>query len=107
LLNFLFSDLGITLVCFIASIIIIFVIRKTSTKKDDEILDKYVVEGIEFALSIMPANSTVNWIKLAKNALTQFITVYTKTNGELPSKDLIAQAITMIQDAAKKKATQI
>jgi hypothetical protein len=107
MLNFLWSELGITLLCFVSSIIIIFVIRKTNTKKDDEILDKYVVEGIEFALSVMPANSKVNWVKLVINAATQFQKVYHETNGKLPDGKLLAQVYPMIQDAAKKKATQI
>jgi hypothetical protein len=75
---------GFLSVVVILSFLIIWVIRWTKTTKDDEILDKYVSVGIEYAVKIMPKDSKIDWVKFVANALGKFNEVYTKTN-ELPA----------------------
>ena len=48
---------------------LIWIVRATKTKKDDEILDKYVTTAVSYALKVMPQNSKIDWVKFVGNAL--------------------------------------
>lgn len=86
-------------VCFIA----IWIIRATKTKKDDEILDKYVKKGVEYALAVMPKDSKIDWVKFVANALGKFNEIYTKTEELPPDAKLYEKAKQLIEELAKLK----
>ena len=88
----------------VVSFAIIWIIRATKTKKDDAILDNYIQQGIKFALSIMPKNTDVNWIKLTKNALQKFTEIYAKELGAAPDAGIYDKAKSLIEEIAKEKA---
>lgn len=63
---------GWQVVVVICCFVLIWIIRATKTKKDDEILDKYVTTAVSYALKVMPANSNIDWVKFVGNALGKF-----------------------------------
>lgn len=94
---------GWTAIVVIVAFVIIWLIRWTKTKKDDEILDNYVSVGIEYALKVMPKDSKIDWVKFVGNALGKFSEVYTKTN-ELPADaKLYDKAKQLIEKIAELK----
>jgi hypothetical protein len=105
MLEFLKTPTGLSLIIFVFCSIIIFIIRKTRTKKDDEFLDIYVEKGVEFALSVMPANTTINWIKFTKNAMVEFQKAYTSEKKMAPDASTYERAKAIIEEIAKQKAS--
>jgi hypothetical protein len=101
------EGIGYGLIVLVVAFIIIMIIRKTKTKKDDEILDNYIEKGIEFAISIMPANSTVNAIKLTKNALSKFVEAYTVDKQTAPDASVYKKAKALIEDIAQQKSLNV
>lgn len=89
----------VVFVCFL----IIWIIRATKTKKDDEILDKYVKKGVEYALAVMPKDSKIDWVKFVANALGKFNEIYTKTEELPPDAKLYDKAKQLIEELAKLK----
>ena len=100
----LFEKLGgwqvvIVICCFV----LIWIIRATKTKKDDEILDKYVTTAVSYALKVMPQNSKIDWVKLVGNALGKFNEIYTKTNELPPDAKLYNKAKQLIEKITEIK----
>lgn len=93
---------GYAIILYILFRVAIWIIRKSENKVDDKILDTYVSKAVDFALTIIPANSTVNWIKFVGNALGQFQTAYIKEQGEIPSESVMEKAKTLIYEVADK-----
>lgn len=89
----------IVILCFV----LIWVIRATKTKKDDEILDKYVATAVEYALKVMPANAKIDWVKFVGNALGKFNEIYTKTNELPPDAKLYDRAKQLIEKITEIK----
>lgn len=89
----------VVFVCFL----IIWIIRATKTKKDDEILDKYVKKGVEYALAVMPKDCKIDWVKFVANALGKFNEIYTKTEELPPDAKLYEKAKQLIEELAKLK----
>lgn len=85
------------------SFIIIWVIRATKTKKDDEILDKYVKKAVEYAVAVMPKDSKIDWVKFVANALGKFNEIYTKTEELPPDSKLYDKAKQLIEEIAELK----
>lgn len=94
---------GWQVVIVFVSFIIIWVIRATKTKKDDEILDKYVKKGVEYALAVMPKDSKIDWVKFVANALGKFNEIYTKTEELPPDAKLYDKAKQLIEKIAELK----
>lgn len=94
---------GWWIVFIVACFAIIWTIRKTKTDKDDKILDEYVAIGINYALMVMPKDSTIDWVKLVANALARFSEVYTKTNGMPPDAKLYDKVKAVIEKVAELK----
>lgn len=92
----------VVFVCFL----IIWIIRATKTKKDDEILDKYVKKGVEYASAVMPKDSKINWVKFVANALGKFNEIYTKTEELPPDAKLYNKAKQLIEEIAKLKQVE-
>jgi len=92
----------VVFVCFL----IIWIIRATKTKKDDEILDKYVKKGVEYALAVMPKDSKIDWVKFVANALGKFNEIYTKTEELPPDAKLYDKAKQLIEEIAKLKQVE-
>ena len=82
---------------------LIWIVRATKTKKDDEILDKYVTTAVSYALKVMPANSNIDWVKFVGNALGKFNEIYTKTNELPPDAKLYEKAKQLIEKIAEIK----
>ena len=100
----LFEKLGgwqvvIVICCFV----LIWIIRATKTKKDDEILDKYVTTAVSYALKVMPQNSKIDWVKFVGNALGKFNEIYTKTNELPPDAKLYNKAKQLIEKITEIK----
>ena len=100
----LFEKLGgwqvvVVICCFV----LIWIVRATKTKKDDEILDKYVTTAISYALEVMPKDSKINWVKFVGNALGKFNEIYTKTNELPPDAKLYEKAKQLIEKIAEIK----
>ena len=100
----LFEKLGgwqvvIVICCFV----LIWIIRATKTKKDDEILDKYVTTAVSYALKVMPQNSKIDWVKFVGNALGKFNEIYTKTNELPPDAKLYEKAKQLIEKITELK----
>ena len=100
----LFEKLGgwqvvIVICCFV----LIWIIRATKTKKDDEILDKYVTTAVSYAIKVMPQNSKIDWVKFVGNALGKFNEIYTKTNELPPDAKLYNKAKQLIEKITEIK----
>ena len=100
----LFEKLGgwqvvIVICCFV----LIWIIRATKTKKDDEILDKYITTAVSYAIKVMPQNSKIDWVKFVGNALGKFNEIYTKTNELPPDAKLYEKAKQLIEKVAEIK----
>jgi len=94
---------GWQVVIVVCCFVLIWVIRATKTKKDDEILDKYVATAVEYAVKVMPKDCKIDWVKFVGNALGKFSEIYTKTN-ELPADaKLYDKAKQMIEKIAELK----
>ena len=78
----------------------IWIVRKTETKTDDMILDRYVNMGVQFALKVIPKNSEINWVKFAGNALGKFVEAYTKEQGDTPDMTTMDKARKLIEETA-------
>lgn len=89
-----------------ACFFIIWIIRTTKTKKDDEILDNYVKKGVEYALAVMPKDSKIDWVKFVANALGKFNEIYTKTEELPPDAKLYDKAKQLIEEIAKLKQVE-
>lgn len=101
-----FSYGGWTALIVVLSFATVWIIRYTKTAKDDEILDKYVKVGIEYALAIMPKDSKIDWVKFVANALSKFSEVYTKTRELPPEADIYAKAKQLIEKIAELKQVE-
>jgi hypothetical protein len=107
ILKELFTTYGGVSIVFIAlSFAAIWFIRATKTTRDDEILDKFVVTGIDYALKLVPANSTLNWVKFTANALGKFMEVYTKTQGQPADAKIYEKAKLLIETIASQKEVE-
>ena len=100
----LFKELGgwqvvVVIFCFV----LIWIVRATKTKNDDEILDKYVTTAVSYALKVMPANSNIDWVKFVGNALGKFNEIYTKTNELPPDAKLYEKAKQLIEKITELK----
>ena len=82
---------------------LIWIIRATKTKKDDEILDEYVSTGIEYALKVMPKDSKIEWVKFVGNALGKFSEIYTKTQKLPPDAKVYDKAKQLIEELTEIK----
>ena len=82
--------------------ILLWVIRKTETKKDDVIIDEYVSKAVKLALQIIPKpeETQVNWLKFLGNALAEFNRAYTKEQGEAPDSSTYEKAKNLILEIA-------
>lgn len=78
----------------------IWIVRKTETKTDDVILDKYVNQAVSFALKVIPQNSNINWVKFVGNALGKFNEAYTKEQGDSPNISTIEKSKKLIEEIA-------
>lgn len=80
----------------------LWVIRKTETKKDDEIIDNYVAKAVKLALQVIPnpENTQINWLKFTANVLAEFNRAYTKEQGETPDSTTFEKAKTLITEIA-------
>lgn len=101
-LKALFVNGGWVLVAYVIFRIAIWVIRKTDSKKDDEILDNYVAKAVKLALQVIPnpENTQINWLKFVANALAEFNRAYTKEQGEAPDTSTFEKAKSLIQEIA-------
>lgn len=100
----LFEKLGGWQVVFvICCFVLIWIVRATKTKKDDEILDKYVTTAVSYALKVMPKDSKIDWVKFVGNALGKFNEIYTKTNELPPDAKLYEKAKQLIEKVAEIK----
>lgn len=101
-LKALFVNGGWVLVVYVIFRIAIWVIRKTDSKKDDEILDNYVAKAVKLALQVIPnpENTQINWLKFVANALAEFNRAYTKEQGEAPDTSTFEKAKSLIQEIA-------
>lgn len=97
---------GWQVIIVIACSLIIWIIRATKTKKDDEILDNYVKKGVEYALAVMPKDSKIDWVKFVANALGKFNEIYTKTEELPPDAKLYDKAKQLIEEIAKLKQVE-
>lgn len=97
---------GITIACGI----LIFIVKKTKTKKDDEFLKKatnilpLIQKGLDFAIKEIPAGRTVNALKLADNAIEAFENLYKEVNTT--DLDISTQQVAkiIIAELAKQRA---
>lgn len=82
--------------------ILLWVIRKTETKKDDVIIDEYVSKAVKLALQVIPKpeETQVNWLKFLGNALAEFNRAYTKEQGEAPDTSTYEKAKNLIIEIA-------
>lgn len=80
----------------------LWIIRKTETKKDDEIIDNYVAKAVKLALQVIPKpeETQVNWLKFLGNALAEFNRAYTKEQGEAPDTSTYEKAKNLIIEIA-------
>ena len=101
-LKALFVNGGWVLVVYVIFRIAIWVIRKTDSKKDDEILDNYVAKAVKLALQVIPnpENTQINWLKFTANVLAEFNRAYTKEQGEAPDTSTFEKAKTLITEIA-------
>lgn len=81
----------------------IWYVRKTETKVDDEILDNYIKIGVDFASSLIPKNTEINWLKFVANALSKFTEAYTKSQGDVPDSTTFEKAKKLIEELAAQK----
>lgn len=79
-------------IAILVSFAIIFIIRATETKKDDEALDSYIAPAMQFFLDKMPKNVKINFIKALGNAMGHFMASYIKEKGIPPKASLIKKA---------------
>ena len=91
---------GWVVVLYILFRIGLWIVRKTETKVDDMIVDRYVNMAVQFALKIIPKNSEINWVKFAGNALGKFSEAYTKEQGDTPDMSTIERAKKLIEETA-------
>jgi len=94
---------GMSIIFVVASFAAIWFIRRTQNPKANEILDRYVAVGIEYALKVMPANSKLNWVKFTANALGKFMEVYVKTQGQCADANVYNKAKLLIEAIAEQK----
>lgn len=101
-LKALFVNGGWVIVAYAIFRIIIWVIRRSESKKDDEILDNYVAKAVKLALQVIPnpENTQVNWLKFLGNALAEFNRAYTKEQGEAPDTSTFEKAKALILEIA-------
>lgn len=85
----------------------IWVVRKTETKVDDNILDNYVSVAIDYALKVIPKkdndtkiDTKINWVKFVGNALGKFSEAYTKEQGDSPDMTTFEKAKKLIEETA-------
>lgn len=96
---------GWILVVYLAVRFTIWIVRKTETLKDDAVLDNFVKVGVDFALQVMPANTSLNWLKFTKNALSKFVEAYTASQGDAPDMNVYEKAKKLIEEIASQKET--
>ena len=101
-LKAVFLSGGWVIVAYAIFRIIIWVIRKTESKKDDVILDEYVAKAVKLSLQVIPnpENTQVNWLKFLGNALAEFNRAYTKEQGEAPDTSTYEKAKNLIIEIA-------
>lgn len=80
----------------------LWIIRKTETKKDDEIIDNYVAKAVKLALQVIPKpeETEINWLKFTANILAEFNRAYTKEQGEAPDASTFEKAKALIKEIA-------
>jgi hypothetical protein len=106
IVNFLTSG-GWVFLVIVAVWLIQFIVSKTKTQVDDTILNTYVKQGVAFALSVIPANSTINWVKFAGNVLGKVNEVFVKSEGFLPdtaTSEAIRKLVELVKDSDEYKA---
>lgn len=100
LLKQIFINGGWLLVAYIIFRVAIWIVRKTETDKDDQILDRYINTAVQFALKIIPENTEINWVKFVGNALGKFSEAYTKEQGDSPDMSTFEKAKKLIEETA-------
>jgi hypothetical protein len=96
IVNFLTSG-GWVFLVILAVWLIQFIVSRTKTQVDDTILNTYVKQGVEFALSVIPAGSTLNWVKFAGNVLGKVNEVFVKNQGTLPNATTAEQIRRLVE----------
>jgi hypothetical protein len=85
------------------------IIKKTMTKKDDELVEKFILPCLNYANSVIPDTEKLNkdWLKITKNMLSKFIEQYTKQEKLLPSASQIDRFKIIAQDIAKQQVNPV
>ena len=101
-LKSLFVNGGWIILVYILFRIVLWIIRQTETKKDDEIVDNYVIKAVKLALQVIPKpeETQINWLKFTANVLAEFNRAYTKEQGETPDSSTFEKAKTLIKEIA-------
>lgn len=96
----LFANAGWLVLVYIAFRITLWIIRQTKTKKDDEIVDTYVIKAVKLALQVIPKpeETQINWLKFTANVLAEFNRAYTKEQGETPDSSTFEKAKNLIKE---------
>jgi hypothetical protein len=101
-LKVLWSNFKLPLIGLLA-LLGIYIIRKTKTTKDDELLDNFIAKGVQYAVGIMPKDCKIDSIKFLGNALAEFVEVYTKTQKVAPDGSILKYAKIAFEEIAKSK----
>ncbi|MDR0676931.1 MAG: hypothetical protein LBF97_07855 [Elusimicrobiota bacterium] len=93
----------------ILSALIFILVKKTKTKKDDDMLEKFILPCLEYANSVIPDSEKLNkdWLKITKNMLVKFIEQWTKQEKLLPNASQIDRFKVLAEDIAKQQANPI
>ncbi len=101
-LKAVFISGGWLLIVYIVFRILLMIIRKTKTKKDDEIIDNYVIKAVRLALQVIPKpeETQVVWVKFVGNVLAEFERAYIKEQGDAPDATTYEKAKNLIYEIA-------
>lgn len=101
-LKAVFISGGWLLIVYVIFRILLMIIRKTKTKKDDEIIDNYVIKAVRLALQVIPKpeETQVVWVKFVGNVLAEFERAYIKEQGDAPDATTYEKAKKLIYEIA-------
>lgn len=102
ILKTVFINGGWLLIVYVIFRILLMIIRKTKTKKDDELIDKYVIGAVRTALQVIPKpeETEVVWVKFVANVLAEFERAYIKEQGDAPDATTYEKAKKLIYEIA-------
>lgn len=101
-LKAVFINGGWLLIVYVIFRILLMTIRKTKAKKDDEIIDNYVIKAVRLALQVIPKpeETQVVWVKFVGNVLAEFERAYIKEQGDAPDATTYEKAKKLIYEIA-------